>query len=128
MWSQHYPQPLAELIAVIAMPFDGDEVSRTETIVEAHKVARREVKGMFAVGGARPSGGQIEASLHDIACRLLDALKSDEAMTLAAERLKSAIVCLGDIAPTRRSGVSNDLVVPDDVRRLDRDVPFAMWR
>jgi hypothetical protein len=127
-WAGVYPRPLAELIAVVTQPFDDDESALADASVEARKAARREVRALFGQGEERPSGGQIEAPLCEIASRLLDALRDDVAASLSAERLTLAILLLGDVAPIGREVVTEDLVVPEAVRRFDRDVPFAMWR
>jgi dsRNA-specific ribonuclease len=127
-WAAYYPQPLAELIAVVTQPFDDDDTALAGATVEAHKGARREVRQLFPPGEGRPSGGQIEAPLCEIACRLFEVLRADEAASLSAERLSSAIALLGDVVPVRSVVLADDLVVPEVARRLDSEVPFAMWR
>jgi hypothetical protein len=127
-WAKHYPLPIAELIAVVVEPFDDDDTTLEVATLEAKQDARREVRQLFPRDGTPPSGGQIEASLCDIASRLVERLRSDEAASLAAARLSSAIALLGDVSPMQRAAVINELVVPDSVKRLDRAVPFAMWR
>lgn len=129
MWGEHYPQPLAELIAVVTRPFDADDVALDAASVEAHKVARHEVKALFAGVPGRPSGGKIEGPLHDIARRLLSALQEDEAALLSADRLSSAISHLGDAgSPMPRQETRNELIVPESAKKFDAEVPFAMWR
>ncbi|KAA8946765.1 hypothetical protein, partial [Mycobacterium sp.] len=112
-WSKHYPRPLAELIAVIAQPFDDDEITIADATVEAQKVAKRKMRELFARDEVRPSGGQIEAPLRDIARRLLDVLRADGAASLCAERLDHAISLLNGVAPARREVVTGDLVIPE---------------
>lgn len=128
-WGRYYPQPLAELIAVVVQPLDDDDTALAEVTVEARKAARREVKELFALNQARPSGGQIEAPLREIAIGLLDVIQANEGASLPAERLALAIAQLGDVGPTRgRRVVGDELVVPEAAKRLEGDVPFAMWR
>lgn len=129
-WAKFYPQPLAELIAVVTQPFDHDDTTISEAAVEAWKIARRAVRELFprGEGELRPPGGQIEAPLLGIASQFLSVLRADKAASLAAERLTSAIALLGDVTLVRRKVVAEELVVPEVAKRFDGDVPFAMWR
>lgn len=127
-WAKHYPQPLAELIAVVVQPFDDDDTTLEDATVEAQKDARRMLRQLFPSDGTAPSGGQIEGPLSDIARRLVDCLQMDQAASLAAARLSSAIELLGGMSPMQRAAIVDELVVPDAVKRFDSAVPFAMWR
>jgi hypothetical protein len=127
-WAKVYPQPLAELIGVVRQPFDDDDTALADATVEAQTIARRGVRELFRRDEPRPPGGQIEGPLREIACQLLDVLRADAAAALSAERLTLAIALLGDVTPIRRQTVTEELVVPEAVKRLDGDVPFAMWR
>jgi hypothetical protein len=127
-WAKYYPQPLAELIAVVTQPFDDDDITLADATVEAHKAARREVRELFSQDEPGPTGGQIETPLSAIASRLLNVLRADEAASLAAERLTAAVSLVGDVPLVHQQVIAEDLVVPEAARRLDGEVPFAMWR
>jgi hypothetical protein len=130
MWAEHYPRPLAELISVVTQPFDDDDVALAPITIQEHKVARRELRGIFPRDGKarRPSGGEIEGPLLSIAHRLLKTLRVDATASLAADRLDLALRHLDGVAIIEKNIGDEDLVVPEIAERLADDVPFGMWR
>jgi hypothetical protein len=126
-FASHFPRPIAELVAAVAHPFD-DADGLEEATLQAHKVARRQVRELFAHEDSLPSGGEIEARLCEIARGLLDTLERDRAAAPAARRVSNALSHLGDVTLTSSHAAASELVAPESARRLDTSVPFAMWR
>jgi len=131
MWAEHYPRPLAELIAVLTQPFDDDDDALSMLTVQEHKAARSALRGLFPRGAKarRPSGGEIEGPLLKITHRLLKATREDGSASLAADRLELALRHLDGVARLQKeTEEEEDLVVPEIAERLAEDVPFGMWR
>lgn len=125
-WSAYYPTPIAELIATITRPFDGTE-HISSGVREAHSVARGSVKTLFADPTKRPTGGQIEGPLVAIAQELLTVMRKEDAGSSALQRLSHAVNRLSG-ATVHDTKAVDELEVPESVKSLDGETPFAMWR